>query len=67
MKNQRSETEGTYPIVKEKMIETFGEQNIQIKLKTFNNASTQFISNNIISELSKEDADLIILEPFILL
>ncbi|MCM3729090.1 SGNH/GDSL hydrolase family protein [Neobacillus cucumis] len=62
-----SDTAGSYPSVKEKLIETFGKKNIQVKLKTFNSTSTKFISDNKQADLAAEKADVIVLEPFILL
>ncbi|CAH2716761.1 hypothetical protein BACCIP111895_03949 [Neobacillus rhizosphaerae] len=62
-----SESDGTFPLVKEKLIETFGEKNIQVALKTYNSTSTQFIKGNKQEEIAAEHADLIVLEPFILL
>ncbi|MEH7549082.1 SGNH/GDSL hydrolase family protein [Neobacillus vireti] len=62
-----SETAGSYPIVKEKLLETFGKKNIQVTLKTFNSTSTKFISDNKQDDLADEKADVIVLEPFILL
>ena len=61
-----SDTAGTYPTVKEKLLETFGENNIQVGLKTFKSTSTQLVKLNKQNEIAAEEADLIILEPFIL-
>jgi len=61
-----SNTAGTFPNVKEKLIETFGKNNIQIGLKTFKSTSTQLVNSNKQDEIASEEADLIILEPFIL-
>lgn len=62
-----SETEGTYPKVKEKLINTYGKKNIQISLKTFDFTSSQLIKNSGQEAITAEKADLIVLEPFILL
>lgn len=62
-----SETTGTFPVIKKKLIETFGKKNIQVGLKTFNSTSTKFISEHHQAEIAAEKADLIVLEPFILL
>ncbi|MEH7095610.1 SGNH/GDSL hydrolase family protein [Neobacillus vireti] len=62
-----SDTAGSYPKVKEKLLETFGTKNIKVGLKTFNTTSTKFISMNNQEEIAAEKADLIVLEPFILL
>jgi hypothetical protein len=62
-----SESEGTFPLVKDRMIETFGDKNIQIKIKTFNSTSAELINNHKQAEIAAEDADLIIFEPFILM
>ncbi|ULT56788.1 SGNH/GDSL hydrolase family protein [Neobacillus drentensis] len=62
-----SDTSGSYPKVKEKLLETFGNKNIKVGLKTFNTTSTKFISMNNQEEIAAEKADLIVLEPFILL
>lgn len=62
-----SETAGTFPVVKEKMTETFGEKNVQIALKTFDLSSSEFINNNHQIEIADEAADLVVIEPFILM
>ncbi|WP_342043010.1 SGNH/GDSL hydrolase family protein [Bacillus sp. OTU2372] len=62
-----SEKTGSFPIIKEKLIETFGKKNIQVGLKTFDSTSTKFISDHHQAEIVAEKADLIVLEPFILL
>lgn len=62
-----SDTKGTYPTVKEKLISTYGKKNIQVSLKTFDFTSTQLINNSGHEEIAAEKADLIVLEPFILL
>ncbi|WHY77389.1 SGNH/GDSL hydrolase family protein [Neobacillus sp. WH10] len=61
-----TDTEGTFPAVKEKLLETFGENNIQVDLKTFKSTSTQLVNSNKQDEIAAEEADLIVLEPFIL-
>jgi hypothetical protein len=62
-----SESAGTFPLIQEKLIETFGDKHIQVAIKTFNSTSTQFIKSNKQAEIAAEQADLIVLEPFILL
>ncbi|MFK9094242.1 SGNH/GDSL hydrolase family protein [Bacillus salipaludis] len=62
-----SNTAGTYPTVKEKLLETFGKKNIQVDHKTFHSTSTEVIKNNKQDEIAAAEADLIVLEPFILL
>lgn len=62
-----SESDGTFKIVKDKMIETFGEKNIDLTLKTFDLSSSQFIKNNYHEEIAAEAADLVVIEPFILM
>jgi hypothetical protein len=62
-----SETAGTYPIVKEKLTEAFGEKNVHIALKTFDLSSSEFINNNHQQEVADEAADLVVIEPFILM
>ncbi len=62
-----SENKGAFPFVKEKLLETFGEKNIQVAIKTFHSNSTELINKTEQDEISAEQADLIILEPFILL
>jgi hypothetical protein len=61
-----SESDGTFPLIKENLIETFGEKNIEVTIKTFNLTSTQFIQGNNQEEIAAEQADLIVMEPFIL-
>ncbi|MDR6121152.1 hypothetical protein QFZ87_000749 [Bacillus sp. SLBN-46] len=62
-----SDTAGTYPIVKEKLLTTFGEKNVQVAIKTYNSISTQVIKNKGQEEIAAEEADLVVFEPFILL
>ncbi|MBT2738374.1 SGNH/GDSL hydrolase family protein [Bacillus sp. ISL-7] len=62
-----SENTGPFPFVKEKLLETFGKDNIQVTIKTYNSTSIQFIKSNDQEEISKEEADLIVFEPFILM
>ncbi|ETI69174.1 SGNH/GDSL hydrolase family protein [Neobacillus vireti] len=62
-----SETAGPFPLVKEHLLETFGENYIQVAVKTFDSTTTQFINNHHQAEIAAEHADLIVLEPFILL
>jgi hypothetical protein len=62
-----NESAGTYPVVKEKMIDSYGVENIQIALKTFNFSSFEFINNNHQEEVADEAADLVVIEPFILM
>ncbi|QCJ44772.1 SGNH/GDSL hydrolase family protein [Bacillus sp. S3] len=61
-----SDTSGTFPTVKEKLLETYGEKNIHVNLKTFKSTSTQFVNSNKQDEIAAEEADLIVFEPFIL-
>ncbi|MFP5108573.1 SGNH/GDSL hydrolase family protein [Neobacillus sp. C211] len=60
-----SETAGSFPLIKEKLIKTFGEQHIKVELKTFNLTSTQFLYQKKQAEIAAVNADLIIFEPFI--
>lgn len=60
-----SENNGVFPSVKEKLIETFGKENIQVTIKTFNSTSTEFIRNDDQEEIAAVQADLIVFEPFI--
>ncbi|MDQ0200756.1 SGNH/GDSL hydrolase family protein [Neobacillus ginsengisoli] len=61
-----SETAGTYQNVKEKLIAAFGKNTIQVVLKIYDSTSSQFVTSNKQEEVAAEDADLIVLEPFIL-
>lgn len=61
-----TDTTGMFPIVKEKLNETFGKD-IQVGIKTYNSTSTQVINNQKQDEIAAEKADLVVLEPFILL
>jgi hypothetical protein len=60
-----TETEGTYPVVKEKLTEAFGK-NVQLALKTFDLSSSELINNSHQEEIAGEAADLVVIEPFIL-
>ncbi|MBT2723997.1 hypothetical protein [Bacillus sp. ISL-46] len=62
-----SETDGSFPLIKEQLIKTLGEQHINVELKTFNSTSTQLLYNNKQEEIAAVNADLIIFEPFILM
>lgn len=61
-----SETEGAFPLVKEELLKTFGEQHLHVELMTFTSNSTQLLEQKKQAELAAVHADLIILEPFIL-
>jgi hypothetical protein len=60
-----SESDGTFPLVKQKLMETYGEH-VEVQLKTYDMTSTQFNSQNKQDEIAGEAADMIIFEPFIL-
>jgi hypothetical protein len=60
-----SETDGTFPLVKQKLMETYGEH-VEVQLKTYDMTSTQFIYDQKQDEIIAENADLIVFEPFIL-
>jgi hypothetical protein len=60
-----SETSGAFPLVKEQLMKAFGQDHIQVTIKTYNSTSTQFIHNNAQAEIASEKADLIVFEPFI--
>jgi hypothetical protein len=62
-----SDKEGFYPTVKEKLVETYGEKHLQVDIKTFDSTSTQFEKSDDVEELVSEKADIVIIEPFILL
>ncbi len=62
-----SETAGTYPLVKQKLVETFGQDHIQVDINTYDSTSKQFLANHNQEEIAASKADLIVLEPFILL
>ena len=62
-----SETKGTFPLVKEKLLKTFGQEHIHVELKTFNSTSTQLLYQKKQVEIAAVNADLIIFEPFILM
>ncbi|MBT2730147.1 hypothetical protein J7E63_25150 [Bacillus sp. ISL-75] len=62
-----SETDGSFPLIKEQLLKTFGEQHIKVELKTFNSTSTQLLYYKKQTEIADVNADLIILEPFILM
>jgi lysophospholipase L1-like esterase len=62
-----SENSGVFPLVKKRLIETFGEKNIQVEVMTFNSNSTQLVNNKEQEDIATEKADLIVLEPFILM
>ncbi|WP_342433487.1 hypothetical protein [Neobacillus sp. FSL H8-0543] len=64
--------EDTYEVVKEKMLKSFGEKNLQLAMKTYTTTTTPpttkgWIEDNKQEEIIAEEADLIVLEPFLLL
>ncbi|WP_251552255.1 SGNH/GDSL hydrolase family protein [Neobacillus muris] len=61
-----TETTGAYSLVKQKLLDTFGENTVQVSLKTFKTTSAQFLSSQKQTEVADEKADMIIFEPFIL-
>jgi hypothetical protein len=62
-----SETDGAFPLIKEQLLKTFGEDHLNVELKTFNTTSTQFLYQKKQAEIEAVHADLIIFEPFILM
>ena len=62
-----SETDGAFPLIKEHLLKTFGEDHLNVELKTFNTTSTQFLYQKKQEEIVAADADLVIFEPFILM
>ncbi|MFJ7729669.1 SGNH/GDSL hydrolase family protein [Neobacillus sp. NPDC097160] len=62
-----SDTAGSFPTVKEKLLKTFGKKNIQVDLKTYHSTSTQLVKSNKQDEIAAAEANLIVLEPFILM
>ena len=62
-----TKNKGAFPFIKEQLIETFGEKNIQVAIKTFDSNSTEFLKKKEQDEISAKKADLIIFEPFILM
>ncbi|MGF6953411.1 lysophospholipase L1-like esterase [Neobacillus sp. B4I6] len=60
-----SETDGSFPLIKEKLVKAFGERHINVELKTFNLTSTQLLYQRKQAEIAEVNADLIIFEPFI--
>ena len=62
-----SETDGSFPIIKEQLIKAFGEEHIHVELKTFDSTSTQLLYQKKQEEIAAVNADLIIFEPFILM
>jgi hypothetical protein len=58
--------EDTYEVVKEKMVESFGEENLQLAMKTYT-STKGWIDDSNQEEIIAEGADVIVLEPFILL
>ncbi|PEQ95231.1 hypothetical protein CN481_05100 [Bacillus sp. AFS006103] len=62
-----SETDGSFPLIKEQLIKAFGEEHIHVELKTFDSTSTQLLNQKKQAEIAAVNADLIIFEPFILM
>ncbi|WP_160725756.1 SGNH/GDSL hydrolase family protein [Bacillus sp. USDA818B3_A] len=60
-----SEQVGTFPIVRDKLLQTFEQKNMQVSLKTYQMTSTQFIASHKQDEIAAEQADMIVLEPLI--
>ncbi|PAE25778.1 SGNH/GDSL hydrolase family protein [Bacillus sp. 7894-2] len=60
-----TETEGWAYLTKQKLEETYGDF-IEVDIQTFDGTSMQFSSENDVSKIIEEKADLILLEPFTL-
>lgn len=61
-----SNADGVFPVVKQKLVEAFGKDHLEVASKTFKTTSTQFVSADKQADIAASRADLIILEPFIL-
>jgi hypothetical protein len=61
-----SEKDGVYPLVKQQLLETYGKEHIEVGLKTYNATSSFVMKEKKPAEIAAEQADLIVLEPFIL-
>jgi hypothetical protein len=61
-----SENEGAFPLVKQALLEAYGADHIEVGLKTYNSTSSYLIKENKQTEIAAEQADLIVLEPFML-
>ncbi|MCM3569388.1 hypothetical protein [Neobacillus mesonae] len=61
-----SDTDGVFPIVKEKLEDKFGSDHVEVTYKTYKSSSTQFVNADKQEDIAKLGADLIIFEPFIL-
>ncbi|QIZ05657.1 hypothetical protein HFZ78_01955 [Priestia megaterium] len=59
-----SETDGSFPLIKEQLIKAFGKEHIKVEIKTFNLTSTQSLYQKKQAEIAAVNADLIIFEPF---
>jgi len=62
-----SDTSGMTGIVKQKLIESFGDKTLDVEVKTYDVTSTAFVESNQLDELAAEKADMLVIEPFILL
>jgi len=62
-----TDTTGAYPVVKKKLLDTFGAKHIEVNLKTYKTTTKQFVNANKQAEIASEKADFVIFEPFILL
>lgn len=61
-----TETEGVFPLVKQGLLNAYGADHLEVGLKTYNATSNYLIKENKAAEIAAEQADLVVIEPFML-
>lgn len=61
-----TESEGAFPLVKQGLLDAYGKDHLEVGLKTYNSTSNYLIKENKTAEIAAEQADLVVIEPFML-
>ncbi|WP_286230082.1 SGNH/GDSL hydrolase family protein [Neobacillus mesonae] len=61
-----SDSEGVFPVVKEKLMDAFGDSHVEVDIKTYKSTTAKFVGADKQEEIASSGADLIVFEPFIL-
>ncbi|WP_066309720.1 SGNH/GDSL hydrolase family protein [Bacillus sp. FJAT-29814] len=61
-----TESEGVFPLVKQGLLAAYGADHLEVGLKTYNSTSNYLIKENKTAEIAAEQADLVVIEPFML-
>ena len=61
-----SDTKGVYPLVKDKLVETFGANHIDVARISSKSTSSEFVAADKQADIAAKKPDMVIFEPFIL-